>query len=82
MWNLNNGQRFETYALRLADGSQEIVVNGAATRHFERGDPVIIAAFAVTDEPVAPCIISVDEENRFLDVLEGAPALTSGRSAP
>ena len=34
VWNVNNGQRIETYAIPLPAGSGQIVVNGAAARHF------------------------------------------------
>src|SRR5437016_3786950 len=34
VWNVNNGQRIETYAIELSEGSGQIVVNGAAARHF------------------------------------------------
>lgn len=66
VWNLNNGQRVMTYAIELPDDSGQIVVNGAAARHFHPGDRIIIVAFAVTDEPVTPRMIVVDERNRFL----------------
>jgi len=44
-------------------------VNGAAARHFHAGDRIIIAAFAVTDEPVEPKMIAVDEHNRVARIL-------------
>jgi aspartate 1-decarboxylase len=66
VWNVNNGQRIETYAIELPEGSGEIVINGAAARHFHVGDRVIIVAFCHTDEPVTPRMIAVDERNRFV----------------
>lgn len=66
VWNVNNGQRIETYALELPEGSGGIVINGAAARHFHPGDKVIIVAFCLTDEPVDPRMIAVDEKNRFV----------------
>lgn len=71
VWNINNGQRIETYAIELAEGSGQVVVNGAAARHFEPGDQIIIAAFAVTDEPIASRMIAVDAHNRFVSMLGG-----------
>jgi len=65
VWNINNGQRVETYALPAPRGSGTITLNGAAARHFQRGDKVIIAAFLLTDEPVAPKMLLVDSENKF-----------------
>ena len=70
VWNVNNGERIETYAISLPEGSGAIVVNGAAARHFQAGDKIIIVAFTLTDEPIEPKMISVDEQNRldrFLD---------------
>jgi aspartate 1-decarboxylase len=65
VWNVNNGQRVETYAIAMPEGSGQIVVNGAAARHFHVGDTVIIVAFCLTDEPVTPKMIAVDDHNRF-----------------
>jgi aspartate 1-decarboxylase len=70
VWNVNNGERIETYAISLPEGSGAVVVNGAAARHFQAGDKIIIVAFTLTDERVDPKMISVDEQNRldrFLD---------------
>jgi aspartate 1-decarboxylase len=65
VWNVNNGQRIETYAIPLPAGSGDVVVNGAAARHFATGDKVIIVAFCLTDEAVTPQMIAVDERNRL-----------------
>ena len=65
VWNVNNGQRIDTYAIELPEGSGEIVVNGAAARHFHPGDKVIIVAFCLTDEAVVPRMIAVDAQNRL-----------------
>lgn len=77
VWNVNNGQRIETYAIELPEGSGEIVVNGAAARHFHPGDRVIIVAFCLTDEAVEPRMIAVDERNQFTGDLAHA---THGRT--
>ena len=66
VWNVNNGQRVETYAIGLPEGSGQIVVNGAAARHFHAGDTVIIVAFCLTDEVVVPRMIVVDQQNKFV----------------
>lgn len=66
VWNVNNGQRIQTYAIPLPHGSRAIVLNGAAARHFHPGDRVIIAAFCLTDEAVTPRMIAVDEQNVYL----------------
>ena len=65
VWNVNNGQRIETYAIPLAAGSGQVVVNGAAARHFAEGDKVIIVAFCLTDGSITPQMIAVDDQNRL-----------------
>jgi aspartate 1-decarboxylase len=70
VWNVNNGQRIETYAIPLPAGSGEVAVNGAAARHFMVGDRVIVVAFCLTDEPIVPQMIAVDERNRFVRALD------------
>jgi aspartate 1-decarboxylase len=69
LWNLNNGQRIETYAIPLPADAGQIVVNGAAARHFQPGDRIIIVAFCLTDEPVVPQMIVVDQQNRCVKSL-------------
>jgi len=66
IWNVNNGQRIDTYAIPLAEGSGQIVVNGAAAHHFHQGDKGIVVAFVMTDEPVTPQMIVVDEHNHVV----------------
>ena len=66
VWNVNNGQRIETYAIELPAGSGGIVVNGAAARHFHAGDRIIIVAFCLTDEAITPRMIAVDDQNRVV----------------
>ena len=74
VWNINNGERIETYAIPMPEGSGQIVVNGAAARHFQPGDKIIIVAFVLTDEAVAPRMIAVDGQNRFERYLHDADA--------
>jgi len=86
VWNVNNGERIETYAISLPENSGAIVVNGAAARHFQPGDKIIIVAFTLTDEPIQPRMISVNEHNRFVQQLDSDPVnpapeeLPAGRS--
>lgn len=66
--NVNNGARFETYAMRGEPGSGAIVVNGAAARLVQRGDTVIIFSYGSFAEDeldgFQPTFIFVDGENR------------------
>lgn len=66
VWNVDNGERFETYVLEAEAGSGVVCVNGAAAHRVEMGHRVIITAFALTDEPIVPRAILVDEHNRFV----------------
>ena len=66
VWNVDNGRRFETYVFEGGRGSEQIVINGAAAHHVQIGHRVIIAAFCLTDEPVTPKAILVDEHNRYV----------------
>ena len=50
IWNINNGERFITYAIRAERGSRMISMHGSAARRASVGDLVIIAAFAQLDE--------------------------------
>jgi aspartate 1-decarboxylase len=67
--NVANGARFETYAMRGADNTGDIVVNGAAARLVQPGDAIIIFSYASFSEEelsdFAPTFIFVDDENRI-----------------
>jgi aspartate 1-decarboxylase len=66
-WNISNGERFVTYALRAEEGSGIISVNGSAARRVSVGDLVIIAAFAGLSEAelakYKPDLVYVDSNN-------------------
>ena len=68
--NINNGQRFTTYAIPAPAGSGTIGVNGAAARLAQKGDLVIIIAYARMEEVEArsfqPRVVMVDAANRPL----------------
>ena len=68
--NINNGERFTTYAIPAPAGSGTIGVNGAAARLAQKGDLVIIVAYARMEEAEAksfsPRILLVDGKNRPL----------------
>ena len=70
--NANNGARIETYTFRGEPGSGIICLNGAAARHFEVGDEIIIMAFCQIDAQEAkayrPTVALVDKENKLLKV--------------
>ncbi len=69
VWNVDNGERFETYVIEAESGSGNIIINGAAARKVAVGDRVIITAFCLTDEPVKARAILVDAQNRYVSDL-------------
>jgi aspartate 1-decarboxylase len=58
--NLNNGNRFTTYAIE--GDKNEISLNGAAARLGEIGDPLIILSYCITDCDIKPKIIKFKEK--------------------
>jgi len=66
--NINNGERFTTYAIPAPAGSGTIGVNGAAARLAQKGDLVIIVAYARMEEAEAksfsPRVLLVDANNK------------------
>ncbi|HPP45651.1 MAG TPA: aspartate 1-decarboxylase, partial [Methanomassiliicoccaceae archaeon] len=65
----DNGARFETYTVEGEPGSGVICVNGAAAHLVKPGDRIIIMAFEITDRPIVPNIVLVDERNRKVKTL-------------
>ena len=76
-WNINNGKRFVTYALRAEAGSGIISVNGSAAHRASPGDLVIIAAFAQLSEAelaaFQPTLVYVDANNRITHTNHAIP---------
>ncbi len=66
--NLNNGERFSTYALPGTRGEGEIILNGPTARLGVIGDKIIIFCYEFFNEEEvkrhAPTIIHVDHQNR------------------
>jgi aspartate 1-decarboxylase len=69
IWNINNGERFVTYAIRGECGTGIISVNGSAARRASVGDLIIIAAFGLVPEDQVgsykPKLVFVDGANRI-----------------
>src|SRR6187455_2113087 len=65
--NLNNGERFLTYAIRGPRGSGTIQLNGPAARLGLPGDPVTILAYGLVrdGEAIAPRIVKLDDANKL-----------------
>jgi aspartate 1-decarboxylase len=68
IYDVNNGERFSTYAIRAARGSGTISLNGAAARRALVGDLLIICAYSQYAEAELkshrPVVVLVDEQNR------------------
>jgi len=66
--NINNGHRLDTYVIEGQAGSGEIILNGAAARHVQTGDKIIIVSYAMMTPETAkshkPRIVHVDEQNK------------------
>jgi len=68
--NINNGERLETYVIAGQRGSGEITLNGPAARKVQKGDIVIIIAYACMTPDEArqfqPTVIFPDEKTNKL----------------
>ena len=71
--NVTNGHRMVTYAIVGERGSGVMCLNGAAARHGQKGDIIIVMTYAhFTDDEArefAPKVAIVDENNRLIQVL-------------
>ena len=71
VYNVTNGNRFETYVLKGERGSGVICINGAAAHQASKDDLVIIANYGLLDEEEHthhPKLIYVDEANKIIKV--------------
>jgi aspartate 1-decarboxylase len=77
VYNLRNGERFSTYAIRAEEGSGIISVNGAAAHKANPGDLVIIAAYGECEEKELPLhkprLVYVDANNRITHTRNAIP---------
>ena len=77
IWNINNGERFVTYAIKGERGSGMISVNGSAARRAAVGDLIIIAAYAqVHNDQIAghePQLVFVDDKNQQTELRHKVP---------
>ncbi len=72
IYNINNGERFSTYAIPAPPGSGVISLNGAAARKAQVGDLLIICTFAPFGDDEArshkPKIVLLDEHNTIKEI--------------
>ncbi len=64
-----SGARLETYVIVGPRGSGTIAMNGAAAHLIKVGEQIIIMGFELTDRPITPQIILVDQHNHFVRYL-------------
>jgi aspartate 1-decarboxylase len=78
LYNINNGQRFSTYAITGQRGSGEIGLNGAAARLAHLGDLMIICTYApmsAADRALhQPKVVFVDAQNRITGTRQATAA--------
>ncbi|MEK6531977.1 MAG: aspartate 1-decarboxylase [Deltaproteobacteria bacterium] len=67
IYDITNGERITTYAIKAERGGGTVTINGAAARLVRKGDIVIIASYSMYTEEEAcrhnPVLIYVDERN-------------------
>jgi len=77
IYNITNGERFTTYAIRAEEKSAIISVNGAAAHKANPGDRVIICTYArMTDEEAKkfrPTLVYLDKDNQVLRIKDSIP---------
>jgi aspartate 1-decarboxylase len=77
IYNVTNGERFSTYAIRAERGSRTISVNGAAAHKANVGDILIIATFSIYSElelqKYHPVLVYVDEKNGIVGKRDKIP---------
>lgn len=77
IYNVTNGERFSTYAIRAEAGSGIVSVNGAAARRAAPGDIVIVAAYASMERSAAishkPSLVYVDGKNAIKATADSIP---------
>ncbi|WP_028113874.1 aspartate 1-decarboxylase [Ferrimonas kyonanensis] len=77
LYNVDNGERFATYAIEAERGSRIISVNGAAAHKASPGDRLIICAYVQMDHQQAashkPRLVYLDQNNAIKGVGQGVP---------
>ncbi len=71
VYNISNGERFETYCIEGKRGTGTVCLNGAAARKGSPGDLIIIATYVICQESDVKSgrslLVWVDEKNRISD---------------
>ena len=64
VWSVDGTSRIETYCFAGPTGA--VGLNGGAAHFFRAGERIIIAAFDLSDAPIVPKIVLLDDENRVV----------------
>ncbi len=82
IYNINNGERFTTYAIRAENDSGVFSVNGAAARLACPGDLIIVCAYALLNEQEAeqhkPKLVYFNEKNEVVRSASSIPVQAAG----
>lgn len=74
VFNINNGERFETYAIKAKKGSRIIGLNGAAARRGQVGDLIIIVTYCYLSEEEIPVhkarVLLMGKNNEIENMME------------
>jgi len=65
-----SGARLETYTIAGKRGSGIISMNGAAAHLIKTGEQIIVMGFELSDEPVTPRVVLLDDENTIVRRLD------------
>ena len=80
IWNITNGERFETYTIIGERGSGDMVINGAAAHKAGTGDMIIVACFVDVEAEEAmdhkPSMVYVDAQNRIKEIKKHLTAVS------
>ena len=74
IYNVTNGQRWQTYVIPVERGSGEVCINGAAARLCQPNDIIIVCSYVQIDPKVEHkhrvSVISVDSQNQITGTVE------------
>lgn len=77
IYNISNGNRFTTYAIRAQASSGIISINGAAAHKAEPGDIIIIAAYVILNQHelanYKPTLVYLDQNNHITHCKNSIP---------
>lgn len=78
IYNVTNGERFTTYAIRAEAGSKIISINGAAAHKAEPGNRIIICTYSSMDAEEAnaykPILVYLNQKNHVTRTGDAIPA--------